>query len=43
VTEDKGKEEERFDFAPEGGELSYFTLEQAILLTRQKAQVGTIF
>jgi len=43
VAEDNGKEEEKFDFTAECQELGYISLDQAILLARQKAQVGTTF
>jgi hypothetical protein len=44
VAEDKGKEvEEKFAFTSEGEELGYISLDHAILLALQQAQVGTTF
>jgi len=38
MSEDQGKEEEKFDFTSEGEELGYISLDQAVLQARQLAQ-----
>ena len=38
MAEDQGKEEEKFDFTPEGESLGYISLEQARLLAMQTAR-----
>jgi hypothetical protein len=38
VAEDNGKEEEKFDFTPEGEVLDYISLQQAVLLSRRQAR-----
>jgi len=38
MAEDKGKEEEKFDFTAEGEVLDYISLQQAVLLSRRQAR-----
>jgi len=38
VAEDKGKEEEKFDFTSDGEDIRYISLDQALLQARQQAQ-----